>query len=66
MTTWMLNSGAETKRTGLLLYVLSRFAPPNPSLPPPMPFPPSNNQHPSLEPFPRSPIASVFSVPNKH
>jgi serine/arginine repetitive matrix protein 2 len=43
---------------------LSRFAPPNPSPPPPMPFFPSNNQHPSPEPFPRSPTASVFSVPN--
>ena len=35
-TTWMLNLGAETKRTGPY-GVLSRFAPANPS-PPPMPF----------------------------
>ena len=38
---------------------LSRFALANPSPPSPMPFFPSNNQGPS----PRSPTASVFSVP---
>ena len=43
---------------------LSRFASANPSPPPPMPFFPSNNQPPSPEPLPRSPSASVFSVPN--
>ena len=43
---------------------LSRFAPANPSPPLPMPFFPTNIQHPSPEPFPHSPTASVFSVPN--
>ncbi|KIM35749.1 hypothetical protein M413DRAFT_325892 [Hebeloma cylindrosporum] len=45
---------------------LSRFAASNnnPSPPPPMPFFPPSNSHPSPEPFPRSPTASVFSVPN--
>jgi len=43
---------------------LSRFASANSSPPPPMPFFPTNIQHPSPEPFPRSPTASVFSVPN--
>ena len=41
-----------------------RFAPANPSPLPPMPLFPSNNQHLSPEPFPHSPTASVFSVPN--
>jgi hypothetical protein len=43
---------------------LSRFALPNPSPPPPIPFFPWNNQHPSPKPFPRSPTASMFSVSN--
>ena len=43
---------------------LSRFATANSSPPPPMPFFPTSVQHPSPEPFPRSPTASVFSVPN--
>ena len=42
---------------------LSRFAA-NSLPPPPMPFFPTSVQHPSPEPFPRSPTASVFSVPN--
>jgi hypothetical protein len=43
---------------------LSRFASANPSPPLPMPLFPTYNQHPSPEPFPRSPTATVFSVPN--
>ena len=43
---------------------LSRFASANPSPPLPMPFFPTNNQHPSPEPSPHSPTANVLSVPN--
>jgi len=43
---------------------LSRFASGNPLPPSPMPFFHTNSQHPLPEPFPHSPMASVFSVSN--
>lgn len=50
---------ARSRRT-----VLSRFGSANPLPPLPMPLFPTNNQGPSPDPFPHSPTASVFSVPN--
>ena len=69
LESWILNLGADTRRTNLSLLgrvvaARSRFAPANPLPPPPMPFFPSNNQHLTPKPFPRSPTASVFSVLN--
>ena len=43
---------------------LSRFASRNPSPPPSIPFFHTNSQHPSPEPSPRSPMASVLPVSN--
>jgi len=61
---WMLNLGTEARRAELSL--LGRGVLPflGPSPPLSMPFFPSNNKHPSPEPFLGSPTASVFSVPN--
>jgi len=67
-TTWMLDLGAETRRIELSLRpaALSWSAPANPPPHLHMPFFAPNNQHSTPKPFPRSPTASVFSLPNNH
>jgi hypothetical protein len=54
--------GPSLLARGVLHFLVLPFE--NPSPPPPMPFFPTNSQHPPPEPFSRSPMASVFSVSN--